>query len=600
MRLKARLKNSITSSKLHTIPENTCVFDIETDGFLDVMSKIHSLVIYDVTEEKLHSYSDNNGYESIAAGLDKLSSYSCIVGHNIIGFDIPAIKKLHDTQLTDTVLDTYNMSTLIYTELTTHDYTYNKRIPDVLKGSHKLEAWGARLGVHKADFGKTTDWKQWSKAMQDYCEQDVTVNVALFRHLVGKQYSMEAIQLETDFQKYITIQEQTGVTFDVDAARALSKKLKVELSKIDMSIAKVCPPTIKHMKTKDKVIPFNAGSRDQIVRFLMDKYKWKPENISKKTRKPLLDSEVMETLTYPEVELFKKRFAITNLQAKLETGEQSWLKYLKGDKIHGRVITNGAVSGRCTHASPNLAQVTSPRKPFGKEARALFTAPPGMVLVGADASGLELRCLAHYLHPYDNGRYTKLVTTGDPHTANQKDAGLPDRDAAKRFIYAFNYGAGDELIGSLVNNTLSESMKKELGRRIKAEFLSKAQGFSMLLQDIKSAAKTRGYLVGVDGRRLLIRSEHMALNTLLQGAGAVIMKKAAVLAWSKIQKDKLLSECLPVLNVHDEIQMIAYEHNAPTIGDILVSSIQEAGEYYNFKCPLDGQYKVGKNWMETH
>jgi DNA polymerase-1 len=590
------------NSKLEYIPKNSCVFDIESDGLLDSISKIHSLVIYDLEQEQLYSYANQPGYESIQSGIEKLLSYDVVIGHNIISFDVPALGITHDIEIRAKVLDTYNMSTLIYTDLINRDYTYHRfTVPDDLKGRHSLEAWGYRLELNKGEFGKTTDWKNWSPEMQEYCELDVKVNVKLFKAMLREEYSMRSINLEMDFQKFIHIQERQGVNFDEAAGRKLARKLKVELGKVDMEIVKVCPPWTKQLKTKVKEIPFNPGSRDHIARFLIEKYSWQPEIFSEKTKKPKMTEEVLTGLTFPEVKLFLRRFAITNLQAKLATGDKSWLKFVRDGKIHGRVITNGAVSGRCTHSSPNLAQCTSPRKPFGKEARSIFIAPPGFNMVGADAKGLELRCQAHYLYPYDGGRFAELVVSGDPHTANQEAADLPNRDDAKRFIYAFNYGGGDELIGGLIDSTLTTNQKKQLGRDVKRRFLSRTPGMPQLLSDVKSAAKYRGWLRGLDGRRLHVRSQHMALNILLQGAGAVIMKQSAINFWET--RNKYMpnyKDVFPVLNIHDEIQCISPEIYAESVGIMLCESMTKAGKDFNFNCLIEGDYKIGSNWMETH
>lgn len=588
---------------LSTIPKKSCVFDLEADGLLDKCSVVHSLVIFDLDTQELFSYANQIPfYKGIEEGLSKLNTYDYIIGHNIICFDLPVIDKLFGMTIKGFPIDTYNLSTLIYTNLKMEDYTVNRfKVPDHIKGHHTLESWGYRIGKHKGNFGKLNDWKLWTQEMQDYCEQDVLVNVELFKHFLQSNYSMTAIELEMKFQQFISVQERCGVDFNEVEAKKLSKFLTIEQTKIDMEIASIIPPKEVQLKTKVKIVPFNPNSRDQIVKHFIDKYGWMPEKLSKKTSKPTMNEEVLSALTFPEVEIFKKRFAVSNLRAKLEVGNKSWLKHAKKGKIHGRVITNGAVTGRCTHSSPNLAQCTSPRKPYGLEARSLFYVPEGFKLVGADAAGLELRCLAHYLYAYDNGRFAEIVCDGDIHTANQQAAELPTRDDAKRFIYAFNYGAGDELLGGLVDGNLTVNQKKILGRSVRGRFLSRTPGLANLIQDVKNTAKARKYLRGIDGRRLFVRSQHMALNTLLQGAGAVIMKQAAVNFWdSRNLYLPNYEEVVPVLNVHDEIQCKSPEVYAESVGILLVEGIRNSGDIYNFKCKLDGKYKIGNNWGETH
>ena len=205
-----------------------------------------------------------------------------------------------------------------------------------------------------------------------------------------------------------------------------------------------------------------------------------------------------------------------------------------------------------------------------------------------DASGLELRMLAHYMN---DPSYTREVLDGDIHTANQKSAGLPTRDQAKTFIYAFLYGAGDEKIGSIVGGTSAD------GKEVKRKFLDNTPALKSLRERVATASK-RGYLIGLDGRRIIVRSEHSALNTLLQGAGAIVMKQALVFldnqAKAKGIKYKIVG------NIHDEIQTEVLDMDSILFGKIAVDSIRLAGFEFNLNCPLDGEYKIGETWNETH
>ena len=274
---------------------------------------------------------------------------------------------------------------------------------------------------------------------------------------------------------------------------------------------------------------------------------------------------------------------------------ESWIKATGEDgRVHGKVITNGAVTGRMTHSSPNMAQIPNAGSIYGPECRECWTVEDGNVLVGCDASGLELRMLAHYMK--DEG-YVRTVTEGsskdgtDVHTVNQRAAGLSTRDNAKTFIYAFLYGAGDGKIGSIVGGTAKD------GARLKAKFLSQTPALAQLLGRVgKQAAK--GWVPGLDGRRIWVRSEHAALNSLLQGAGAVVMKKALVLFDDKVIANNW--QIKYVANVHDEAQIECPKDIAEEVGKAFRQSIIEAGEYFKLRCPLDGEYKIGRNWRETH
>lgn len=274
---------------------------------------------------------------------------------------------------------------------------------------------------------------------------------------------------------------------------------------------------------------------------------------------------------------------------------ESWLEAIGEDgRVHGRVITNGAVTGRMTHSSPNMAQIPNAGSVYGHECRECWTVEEGNVLVGCDASGLELRMLAHYMK--DEG-YVRTVTEGsskdgtDVHTVNQKAAGLSSRDNAKTFIYAFLYGAGDAKIGSIVGGSAKD------GAKLKAKFLSQTPSLARLMGAVSKYA-AKGFVPGLDGRKIWVRSEHAALNSLLQGAGAVVMKKALCLFYDKIKANKWPVKL--VANVHDEFQFECPPSVAEEAGKTARQSIIDAGIYFNLRCPLDGEYKIGKSWKETH
>jgi len=256
--------------------------------------------------------------------------------------------------------------------------------------------------------------------------------------------------------------------------------------------------------------------------------------------------------------------------------------------VRGKVITNGAVTGRMTHHSPNMAQIPSSSSPFGRECRDCWTVDEGYKLVGADASGLELRMLAHYMKDKD---YVKEVIEGDIHTKNQIAAGLQTRTQAKVFIYSFLYGAGPSKIGSIVGGGARE------GEALIKSFLDNTPALKELRAKVERMAE-KGYLPGLDGRKLFVRSAHSALNTLLQGAGAIVMKQALVLLGDKISKSKIDAHF--VANVHDEWQIEVDENYAEETGKLAVNSIIEAGEYFEMRCPLNGEYKIGRSWGDTH
>ena len=342
-------------------------------------------------------------------------------------------------------------------------------------------------------------------------------------------------------------------------------------------------------RLKDSVVTFNPGSRQQIGEKLKE-LGWKPKDFTP-TGHPIVDEAVLEKLNIPEAKLIAEYLMLNKRISQIE----SWMEAVgKDGRVHGKVITNGAVTGRMTHSSPNMAQIPNAGSIYGPECRECWTVEDGNVLVGCDASGLELRMLAHYMK--DN-EYVKTVCEGsskdgsDVHTKNQKAAGLQTRDQAKTFIYAFLYGAGPAKIGSIVGGGAKE------GSKLIDAFLKGTPSLQRL-RDTVSRYASKGFVPGLDGRKIWVRSEHAALNSLLQGAGAIVMKKALVIFDNKRKANKWPVKY--VANVHDEAQLECPKDIAEDVGKAFRQSIIEAGEFYRLRCPLDGEYKIGRNWRETH
>ena len=607
-------------------------FDIETNAIdhwptLGGLTDLHCISVFNPEDNSMRSFNSQKG--DLQEGVDYLNSAYNICGHNSINFDAPALRKL-GYEIKAKVVDTKVMSAVIATDLYEKDVkTMGEEFPKNLRGRHSLKAWGLRLGNQKSDHGETEDWTQWSKEMEDYCEQDVRVTASLFKHFMDQKPSSEMLHLEHDFAELMTVQEMNGWPFDVDAATDLTETLMARRAEMRDELQDLFPATTEEMKTpkgwsvdvdgktyhaatkgglklvlkeaglkqvlandavktgnKTKTVPFNPNSRDQIAERLMN-MGWKPKAYEGK--RPKIDEAVLRGVETPEADMLLEYLLITKRLGQVAEGRNAWLKMVKDGRIHGEVNTNGAVSGRCTHTRPNVAQVPAVRATYGKECRSCFTVPEGKVLVGADASGLELRCLAHYLHPYDNGAYGRTILEGDIHTANQQAAGLPSRDEAKRFIYAFLYGGGDELVGNIVGGGRRE------GKRIKETFKRKTPAIARLLKSIEQALKGKTWLGGLDGRKLHCRSVHSSLNLLLQSSGSILMKKALVV----FARDAKLPYELHG-NIHDEVQFSCLPEHADELGKLFCDSLTKAGEELKFKCRLDGEYKVGSNWAETH
>ena len=584
------------------------IFDIETNGFLSEATKIHSIVIKDIDTKQLYSYHG----DKIGRGLYLLSGASLLVGHNILKFDIPVINKLYpEYKIEGDVFDTLLVSRLIWTNRKEEDFRM-KELPLNLAGRHSLESWGYRLGLRKGDFIKTGDFSKWSQEMQDYCEKDVEVTYELFKLIEKQKYSQETIELEHDFARCIYLQEAHGFHFDVASAKKLYASLANRRLELEKSLTSAFPKWQKYIGTfipkrdnrtlgykKDvpvkryKELTFNPNSRDHISDRLMDKG-WKPKEFTP-DGKPKVDESILSTLDFPEAKLLSEHFLIQKRIGQLAEGNNAWLKLQKDGIIYGSVITNGANTGRCTHQKPNVAQTPSVGVPYGKECRSLFIVPNSFRLIGCDASGLELRCLAHYLGAFDEGSFAKQLLDGDIHTYNQKQIGLPTRDLAKRVIYGVIYGIGDARLGAVIGKSSQE------GKRIKAKLFEALPALRQLRDNVIIAIRNKKYLLGLDKRKLIPRSEHSSLNLLIQSCGALIIKMATIILHKKLkEKNYDKDTCAMVAHVHDELQLQCKSAVADEVGAIAVQSIKDAGTHFNLRCALDAQYKIGNNWADTH
>jgi len=514
------------------------------------------------------------------------------VGHNIVGFDAPKLKELWNVVIPDNKLrDTLLMSRL-----------WNPR----LSGGHSLEAWGERLGYSKIDFHDYDGGL--SEEMITYCKRDVSLTVKLEEYLttaLSKDgFSDESIQLEHEVAVITSEQERNGFKLDIGRANELLTNLMERMNVLEREVQEVFPPLVEERvsektgkKLKDKVTVFNLGSRKQIASRLQGKgivFKDQTEkgNI-------IVNEKTLASIDLPEARLIGEYLTLQKRVGQID----NWVNAVSDDgRVHGRCITNGAVSGRFTHQSPNMAQVPASKHDkktgellwgrdswYGTDCRACWIVDEGNVLVGIDASGLELRMLAHYMN---DKAYTKQLLEGDIHTYNQKMAGLETRDQAKTFVYALIYGGGSAKIGQIAGGSSHK------GKQLVDKFMKNLPAYARLKKKVLTAMRTNGTLQGLDGRRLRVESEHSALNFLLQSAGAVVMKKALVILHEKLTKRRVWFKI--VANVHDEWQIETTEDKADEVGELGRLAIKEAGEWFSMNCPLDGDYKVGHSWAETH
>ena len=568
------------------------IFDLETDNLLEDVTKVHCMVTQDTETGEVKTYSPNY----IEDGIEALRDAQQLGGHNIVSYDLPVLKKLYNFDYYGQVYDTLVASRLIWSNMKEKDMI-KRSVDNKLIGSHSLKAWGQRLMFNKGAFGEQeAAWEEYTPEMLEYCIQDVALNVKLYELILSKGYPEEPMQLEHDMNRLLIKQQHVGFPFNVEKAQKLYTLLAARKQDIEINLVDKMEPTVVELKTKTKTIPFNPASRQQIADRLQ-KRGWKPEEFTP-SGDPKIDEKILSGIDMPEARLLTEYLMLNKRLGQLGNGKQAWLKLERNGRIHGRVNHMGAVTSRCTHSDPNVAQVPSAGAAFGTECRELFHAPSGYSLLGADASGLELRCLAHYMNRYDGGKYGREILEGDIHTANQVAAGLATRPQAKTFIYGFLYGAGNEKIGQIIGKGAKE------GGRIKKRFLAKTPALKKLTEALNNRLEQqRGdkYIKGLDGRLIPIRHPHAALNTLLQSAGAIVCKRWYATVEKMIRDKGYTEEQVSIVAfVHDEVQILVKHGLEETIGEITKAAIKETEQAYDFKCPLDSEYQVGSSWADTH
>lgn len=597
----------------------------------------------------------------IIHGIMELERCEVRVAHNGQEFDDPAIKKVYPWyKPKGKLIDTLLLSRLLFPDIR-RDGPNNFRLPPALRGSHSLKAWGIRLGDHKGDFD-AGDWQTWSSEMQDYMDQDCVVLEKLFKYLMSLKPSVESVSNEHDFAAVIRRMERRGFTFDHPKALQLQatlqkreRQLETELIKYfgewwepkpvvtikatrelarrefpDVTVKRygkngkelkpyVGPPMDLHEAgakyTPISRVQFNPGSRDHVRLMLQQRYGWKPTEKTD-TGLPKVDDDVLRALPYPEAKKIADYYVVQKRLGALAKGQVSWLKLavLEGKewRIHGRVNTNGAGTHRCTHSGPNVTQVPTAHDdtPYGKECRSLWIPRVGYRLVGHDGSGLELRMLAHYVAAFDGGEYAHIVDAEDPHAwvrdtigTDLMGEGDDGRNKAKTSMYAYLYGAGNLKIGRIIAPLASPKEQMRIGGEFKLKLNARFHALGELTKALLNRVAERGHLVGLDGRIIRIRKPHATLNSLLQCAGAVVMKKSLIVLDNELQRSLRWTpgrEYEFVANVHDEAQTEVLPECVEAYIPKAEWSVPEAGLQLKFKCPLKAVAKAGSSWAATH
>ena len=569
------------------------VIDIETDHLN--AKKIWVVCSKTIGKNEVHVHKTKEEFLSHGFDFDN----DVFIGHNAVEFDFPVLKRLWNVDIKK-VEDTLIMSRLF--------------VPD-REGGHSLESWGCKLGISKLKF---IDFEKLSEKMIEYCKRDVEITYKIYSILIqeGKDFSQQSIDLEHEIADIISRQSKYGFYLNKQKTFELINKTQSKANEIECNITKYFPPKVKVIRndlpkyTKKGVMskvglngfdykdvagpfwkiefqPFNIASHKQIVE-RMNESGWKPIDLTPKGS-PKVNETNLATLPETAPESVRKLSEWKMLTNRWKTAE-SWIDALGDDgRVHGKVFTLGAVTGRMTHNDPNMANVVAVDKPYGKESRDCWSSPnESFRIVGMDAQGLELRMLAHYMNDAD---YTKEVLSGDPHNVTMQALGIDDRKLAKTFFYAFVYGASPTKLGSILG------VSPVQGKILKDQFLKNVPSLGALLSKVEDAA-SRGYIRGLDGRRLYVRHAHAALNTLLQGGGSIVCKQWSVNMDRSIRSEKLKANL--VNTVHDELQYESHADDAKRLVELSSLTIKEAGRMLNLRLPMDAEAKIGMSWADTH
>ena len=614
-----RLLSIATQAALKSM--SMIIFDIETNALkIDDITKIHCCALSNGGDTVLYTDPDE--------WLPILENAEVIVGHNIIQYDLVAIKHLYPKfNPKGKIIDTLIVARMLRSNILDIDFKKKWRdMPMQMYGRHSLEAYGYRLHLNKKH-ADLQDFSVLSKELEERCKCDVDVTVKLWNRLQPEANAIPyAVDLEMRFATLISKQERSGFAFDVKGALELEAMIVEKLNTLDERLRQRFPFIDGGIFTPkrdnqsrgyiascpmSRLIPINPNSRDHIAWILKNHLKWNAE-VFTDTGKAKIDETVLKEI--PGAEDFVSFLTLQKRLSQLSTGKSAWLKLVsKDNRIHGSVITVGCATQRASHVHPNTAQIPAVRSYLGKECRTLFgpnvlplLIPKGRLSkyefsgvgeltkqVGCDLSGIEARALAHYLWPFDNGKFAKEVIEGDIHTANQLAAGLESRDLAKTFFYGLIYGAGSEKLGKITGQN---------GKKLKQRYYKNMPALAELTKRVTSKAESEGIIKAIDGRPITIRSPHSALNFLLQSCGAIISK-----LWYNICYDELIKAGYEygkdwsfLAHVHDEIQFAVKAPIAEDVARIATTSSEIAGDRLRMRITIESEYKIGSNWAECH
>ncbi len=582
--------------------------DIETDGLKP--NKIHCLCLEDYETGEKWSFTSPS---DIKEGQKLVDTYDEVIGHNLIAYDLPALEKITGWVPKAKVIDTLVMSRLIFADMYNDDAVKNWSadvMPKRYWGSHALKAWGLRLGDHKGDYDG--GWETLSHEMLVYCEQDVSLTLNVLRRLEKEGFSQESIDLEHSLAQICYEVGNNGWTFNLEKAGQFYAELSQKRSDLDEKLQTLFEPWVVEedfypkvnnksrgyvkgeLFVKKTTINFNPQSRHHIAFCLKNKYNWKPK-VFTPSGEAKIDENTLKDLPFPEAKLLAEMFLLNKRISQLAEGRGSWMKLCDLDgKLRHSIITGGTISGRAS--AKNFAAHTVPAvsAPYGNQCRELFGVPKGWSLVGSDLSGIEVRILASMLHRYDGGEYCDIILNGDIHQYNADALGI-SRQESKTWLYATLFGAGNALIGKIVGGTAKD------GKRLTDNYKKAVPAFDRLKQELVKVFNKRGYILGLDKRKLYIRSQSRLLSQLLQSGGALVSKKWLQLVYHEIRKQNLNSQVKVIGYIHDELQISCEnEEVGKIVSDITIRMAQEAGKAFALNIEINAESKLGTTWADTH
>jgi DNA polymerase I-like protein with 3'-5' exonuclease and polymerase domains len=591
------------------------VFDIETDGLLEAATRIHCIVVADLDSDRI----DKFGPDQIDAGLARLSKATVLVGHNIVGFDLPVLHQLHGwNPATDcVVVDTLIASRLVLADIADlDDRAAAMGDPKLgkLRGRHSLKAWGSRLGIPKA--GDDIEiWTEFTPEMLERCTVDVRLTTSLFQFLQPSGQPAAALGLEHQVTLICDEITATGIPFDRGKATLLQEQWTARRNERELRLRQQFPQ-IK-----------NLNSRQQIAK-LLEERGWVPEKRTEKTGQPRIDDETLGDIIrqYPEFDGLAEHYILGRRLGQLATGKKAWLRHIGPDgRIHGGIIHIGTPHHRASHLDPNLAQVPNPKKgkPFAAECRDLFRASNDWKFVTCDQAGLQDRVFAHHLAEFDGGAYARTFGDGtDTHwqsaialglipagTERNKDNAVHTiiREAGKRFRYAFLFGAGNTRAEAIIADTVREvrridpnsSLRPLSGSEARQRFMAGVPGLARLRQKLDAQHTRHEWVVGLDGRRVPTGAQYKALNRLVTSGEAIICKRWLVCVYDELHAQFRYGwsgDVVLVAWVHDELVACCRPEIADQVGEIMARAAIEAGQHYGLKVPLDANYSTGDSW----